>query len=144
MTASSGYTGSYVHSVDPKGRVVVPATAREHFGAGSHLWVRRDHIAMYDATGWAGFMQKLRELKDTRAMSRDQFNQVLARVYPVSPDSQGRFVLPTLARTELDVRSEVMFVGTDDCFSIYPIEKAPNVEGESVDDLFDLIDTLPL
>ena len=138
------YYGSYDHTVDPKGRVVVPALFRDEFRNGGHLALRRDHIALYDPAGWERFMTKLRELRDAGEVSRPQFNQLMALSSPITPDSQGRFGLPQRLRDTAGITGNSVFVGVDDYLAIHSPETAPIPAGDEFDALMDAFDGLPL
>jgi len=140
----SSYYGSYDHSVDPKGRVVVPALFRDDFRNGGHLSLRRDHIALYDPEGWAQFMVKLRDLRDQGAISRPRFNQLMALSSPITPDSQGRFGLPQRLRDSAGITGNAVFVGVDDYLAIHSPATAPIPVGDDFQALMDDYDGLPL
>ena len=138
------YYGSYDHTVDPKGRVVVPALFRDRFRDGGHLSLRRDHIALYDPEAWEAFMIKFRELRDTGVVSRPSFNKMMAMSVPVAPDSQGRFGLPARLREVAGITSNAVFVGVDDYLAIHSPETAPIPVGSDFEALMDDFDGLPL
>ena len=138
------YAGSYDHTVDPKGRVVVPALFRDDFRNGGYLSLRRDHIGLYDPVGWDSFITRFRDLRDSGAISRPSFNQVLALSSPVSPDSQGRFGLPQRLREAAGITTNAVFVGVDDYLAIHSPATAPIPVGADFDALMDEFDGLPL
>lgn len=139
-----GFWGTFDHSVDTKGRVVVPAAYRDDFRDGGHLLLRVDHIALYDPAGWTRFIERFRELKDTGAVTRPYFNQVMALSSPVTPDSQGRFGLPSRLRTSAGIGGSVVFVGVDDYFALHAPETAPHPEGAEFAAVMAELDRLPL
>lgn len=138
------FFGSYDHTVDPKGRVVVPAQFRDDFRNGGHLSLRRDHIALYDPAGWDSFITKLRDLRDQGAIARPRFNQIMALSSPITPDSQGRFGLPQRFRDNADITTNAVFVGVDDYLAIHSPATAPIPAGDDFDALMDEFDGLPL
>ena len=138
------YIGSFEHSVDGKGRVVVPSQFRDDFRDGGHLQMRRDHIALYDPAAWQAHMEKLRVLVASGELKRPQFNQLLALSADVSPDAQGRFGLPSQLRQMAEIGYRVQFVGADDYLAIYSIANQPVPEPEIFDQLMDVYDGLPL
>lgn len=138
------FSGTFDHSVDSKGRVVVPAAFRDEFRDGGHLSLRRDHIALYDPVGWSRFIERLRELRDNGAITRPYFNQVMALSSPISPDTQGRFGLPQRLRDSAGIGANVMFVGVDDYFALHAPATAPHPEGDDFSAVMDQLDGLPL
>jgi MraZ protein len=138
------FLGSFDHTVDPKGRVVVPAQYRDDFRDGGHLSLRRDHIALYGPAGWEQFMDKLRSLLAEREITRPEFNQLMAASAFVTPDSQGRFGLPPKLREMARIGDKATFVGADDYLAIHATETAPVPEADSFASLMDTFDGLPL
>ena len=106
------FMGEYNHSIDAKGRAIVPAKFREllgdHFivtkGLDGCLWVFPDEE-------WESFSEKLRSLpvanKDARRFSR--FFQAGAN--EVEPDKMGRILLPQTLRDYAEVDKDIVFVG---------------------------------
>lgn len=138
------YLGSFDHSVDPKGRVVVPAQFRDRFRDGGRLSMRRDHIALYDPAAWEVFMDKLRALLADGAITRPAFNDILAVSAEIGPDGQGRFGLPAKLREMAEIDDRVTFVGADDYLAIYAEARRPVPEGTAFESLMDTFDGLPL
>lgn len=140
------FVGSFDHTVDPKGRLVVPSQYRDQFRAGGHLSLRRDHIALYDPAGWERFMDRLRRSYQEGAILRPEFNQIMAVSADIAPDGQGRFgVTPKLRElAEIATESKVVIVGVDDYLGIYRPDRAPVFEAPSLDPVLDKLESLPL
>ena len=98
------FIGSYSHSLDGKGRLVVPQPFREELGKTFYIAPSRDfsYAALYPAAAWAkvrdGF-QKLAFLDQMLNMFLDQFDAMSFRGQEC--DAQGRLLLPPKVREEL-------------------------------------------
>ena len=139
------YTGRYELSVDPKGRVVVPAAFRDDFGDGSQISMRRDHITLYGKDGWDAFITRFRELRSIGTVSSRGFMTIMASSAPVHPDTQGRFGLPQRFRDAHGIGGQVVVIGHDDHLAIYHPDRAPALAvGDELAAFWDEFEGLPL
>ena len=84
--------GKYRHSVDPKGRLFVPAKLREELGDAFYVTLGLDHcVSVYTEAAWQRCMEKYNNLSmsQSRAM-----RLLLANAAKCEPDKQGRFLNP--------------------------------------------------
>ena len=98
------FIGSYSHSLDSKGRLVIPQTYREGLGKTFYIAPSKDfdYVALYPNAAWArarhGFA-KLGTMNSEINMFLDQFDALSFRGQEC--DAQGRLVLPPRVRDEL-------------------------------------------
>ena len=120
--------GAYIHSVDPKGRIIIPQFFRDQIGARFVVGVNtaQDAIAVYPFDVWQGRIEMLERLVEkNRALER-----ILARFsmlsYPdASFDQQGRVLIPALLRTKfLNQAQAVLVSGAYDYVRIVSEEQA--------------------
>lgn len=136
--------GAYIHSVDPKGRIIIPQFFREQINDSFVIGVNtaQDAIAVYPFDVWKERIDFLGELvKKNRSLER-----VLARFsmlsYPdASYDQQGRVLIPALLRNKfLQNTQSVLVSGAYDYVRIISQEQA-ELEDQSFEnvDILDLI-----
>ena len=97
--------GKYRHSVDPKGRLFVPAKLREELGDAFYVTLGLDHcVSVYTEAAWQRCMEKYNNLSmsQSRAM-----RLLLANAAKCEPDKQGRFLIPTELRDYANIRQNV-------------------------------------
>lgn len=148
------YSGSYDLTVDPKGRMVIPAIFRERFRDGGQVAIRRgapeadgsakSYVAVYDRDSWNDHMVKLRRLRDEERIPRPVFDTLTAWSTPINPDTQGRFGVPQEYRNVAEISSSVVMIGTDDHLKIYAPSNAPAPVGADFDAVMDVFNGLPL
>ena len=85
------FMGEYSHTIDTKGRLIVPSKFRESLGDSFVVTKGLDGcLFVYDMTEWKSFEEKLKELpmshRDTRKFARF----FLAGASQVEVDKQGR------------------------------------------------------
>lgn len=107
------FTGSVEHSLDDKGRLVVPARFRERLGAGFFVTIAQPDpcLALYPAATWAELCAKLEAapVKDARYRSFVRF--LFAHTDEASCDAQGRLMLPAALRSYAGIEKDVVSLG---------------------------------
>jgi MraZ protein len=108
------FTGSVEHSLDDKGRLVVPARFRERLGAGFFLTIAEPDpcLALYPASAWAEFCAKLEAAPVKDARYRAFVRHLFAHTEELSCDNQGRLVLPAALRSWAKIEKEVVSIGS--------------------------------
>ena len=108
------FTGSVEHSLDDKGRLVVPARFRERLGSGFFVSIAEPDpcLALYPASTWAEFCARLETapLKDARY--RAFVRHLFAHTEELSCDNQGRLVLPAALRAWAHIEKDVTSIGS--------------------------------
>ncbi len=131
------FIGEYSHTVDEKGRLIIPSKFRD--GLGSEFVVTKGLdgcLFVYDNSEWKVLEDKLRALpltnKDARAFAR----YMLAGAAQVELDKQGRVLIPQVLRTFADLDKDVVLIGVGARVEIWNKEKWENA---SFDDNMDEI-----
>jgi len=104
--------GEYSHSIDPKGRLIVPAKYREALGLEFVVTKGLDGcLFVYPKREWESIEEKFRQVplttKDARKFSRFFF----AGAAMVELDKQGRVLLPSVLREYAGLDKDVVLVG---------------------------------
>lgn len=116
--------GEYEHSLDVKGRLIMPAKLREDIGEKFIVTKGLDGcLFAFSVTEWTNFEQKLRALpisnKDARAFTRFFF----AGAMDCEIDKQGRFLISSNLREFAGLERDVVIVGMDSRIEIWSKEK---------------------
>ncbi|MBR1634046.1 MAG: division/cell wall cluster transcriptional repressor MraZ [Lachnospiraceae bacterium] len=106
------FMGEYSHSVDAKGRLIMPAKFREQLGGEFVVTKGLDNcLFVYSNEEWAGIEAKFREIplttKDARKFARFFF----AGAAEMELDKQGRILLPQVLREFAGLKKDVVLVG---------------------------------
>ncbi len=133
------FMGEYSHTVDEKGRLIIPSKFREELGDRFVVTKGLDGcLFVYPEDEWKVFEEKLRALpltnKDARAFAR----YMLAGAAEVEPDKQGRILLPQVLRTFGELDKDVVLIGVVSRVEIWNREKwESTVSAVNVDELDD-------
>src|SRR3981081_2931703 len=94
------FTGSVAHSLDDKGRLVVPARFRERLGAGFFLTIAEPDpcLALYPASTWSDVCARIEAAPVKDARYRNFVRHLFAHTEELSTDGNGRLVIPAALR----------------------------------------------
>ena len=105
------FMGTYDHSIDAKGRVIVPAKFREELGDSFVVTLGLDGcLFVYPQEDWEDFVKQLRELpgsKEARKLQR----YFMAGAASCELDKQGRTLIPANLREKAGLEKDIVFVG---------------------------------
>ena len=128
------FVGEYSHTIDEKGRLIIPAKFRE--GLGKEFVVTRGLFA-YPMDAWEEFEEKLRELPGTGNNDARKFIRFFtAKAAVAEPDKQGRILIPSALREHAGLKKEVVLTGVLDRVEIWDVDKWN--EYNDYDDLDDI------
>lgn len=130
------FMGTYDHSIDAKGRVIVPAKFREELGDSFVVTLGLDGcLFVYPQEDWEDFVKQLRELpgsKEARKLQR----YFMAGAASCELDKQGRTLIPATLREFAQMKKEVVLTGMADRIEIWSKEKW--IENNSYEDMDDI------
>ena len=119
------FIGEYEHSVDAKGRVIMPAKLREE-GIGEKFIVTKGLdgcLFAYSKTEWTNFEEKLKTLPLTNKNARDFVRFFLSGAVECEIDKQGRFLIPNNLRTYATLEKEIIIIGVGTRIEIWNKQK---------------------
>jgi len=105
------YTGEYNHTIDNKGRMIVPAKFREALGE-SFMVTRGvgNCLEIYDMEEWERYVSKLREMTgEASTMKMIRFK--VSGAHEVDIDKQGRTLIPVNLREWAGLEKDVVLAG---------------------------------
>ena len=118
------FIGEYEHSVDAKGRVIMPAKLREDIGEKFIVTKGLDGcLFAYSTTEWSNFQEKLKTLPLTNKNARDFVRFFLSGAVECEIDKQGRFLIPNNLRMYATLEKEVMIIGVGTRIEIWNREQ---------------------
>lgn len=106
------FIGEYEHSVDAKGRVIMPAKLREDIGEKFIVTKGLDGcLFAYSFNEWTNFEEKLKTLPLTNKNARDFVRFFLSGAVECEIDKQGRFLIPGNLREYGTLEKEIIIIG---------------------------------
>ncbi len=130
------FMGTYDHSIDTKGRVIVPAKFRETLGDSFVVTLGLDGcLFVYPNEEWEDFVRQLKELpgsKEARKLQR----YFMAGAAPCDVDKQGRVLIPSNLREKAELEKDIVFVGVMSKIEIWSRKRwDENDDFDNVDDI---------
>lgn len=112
------FMGEYNHTVDAKGRLIVPSKFREQLGDEFVVTKGLDGcLFVYENTEWKALEEKLHALPLTNARKFSRF--FLAGATTCEVDKQGRILLPAVLRDFAGIDKEAVLVGVGSRIEIW-------------------------
>jgi MraZ protein len=111
----AGFVGRYEHSLDMKGRVILPAKFRTHFEQGGFLTEHSEGcIALWTLGEFERQMDSMQEQSAQGQVERNRARLWASSSAEVEIDRQGRMPIPAHLRTFAELESEVLVLGVID------------------------------
>lgn len=119
------FRSSSFHTIDPKGRIIIPARFRKVLKAddeyGVVVSIKDGCIYAYTFDEWKNLEQKIRA---ARSAIMEKFKRFfLGNACPLKCDKQDRILIPQSLRTYADIDKEIVLVGVLNRFEIWSREK---------------------
>ncbi len=106
------FMGEYNHTIDAKGRLIIPSKFREALGDEFVVTKGLDGcLFVYDNKEWSAFEEKLKSLPLTNKDARRFVRFFLAGATLAEVDKQGRILVPGTLREFAGLEKEVVLVG---------------------------------
>jgi MraZ protein len=121
------FYGEFLHSIDRKGRLILPSKFREVAKANfiEKFFVTRGLdkcLFMFSEEEWRSQETKFKSMPFTKQESRI-FNRIyFSGALDVVPDRQGRILLPQFQKDYAQIKKEVVIVGVSNRIEIWGAE----------------------
>ena len=142
------FTGNYEHSLDDKGRVIVPAKIREQvlsqgLGQGEGFIVTPSPdgcLFLYTPKEWEKIGAQLASQPRGRADLRKFQRRFFSMADYVKLDSQGRILIPERLRSKFGIEKDVVFAGSFDRVEVWAAAawRAQEEDDEGYEDQFEV------
>ena len=134
------FMGEYNHTIDIKGRLIVPTKFREQLGEAFVIAKGNDGcLAIYTNEAWETFMKKIQALpanKDIRTYVRAIAGSAVA----VETDKQGRVLVPGNLREYAGLDKDVVLAGVIDKIEVW--DKQRWSEQTNIDNIDDIAEEM--
>jgi len=131
---ASQFRGRGEHAIDDKGRLTLPAQMRKALQGGGCLVVLDGRPVIWDEPTYQRAVDELNARVADGDLTSSQVRAFLANTHLVSPDTQGRIVIPHAVRVEADLDRDVVVLGAGPRIEIVPVTEASLEAFVGVDD----------
>lgn len=120
----SMFMGEYSHSIDAKGRLIIPSKFRELLGEEFVLTKGLDGcLFIFPNDEWTSFEEKLRALPLTNKSARTFSRFFVAGATSCELDKQGRILVPATLREFAGLEKDVVLTGSINRIEVWSKEK---------------------
>lgn len=114
------FMGEYNHTLDAKGRLIIPSKFREVLGEEFVVTKGMDGcLFVFAHPEWQAFEEKLRSLPMIDKEARQFTRFFLAGAANVEVDKQGRILLPAVLREFADIIKDAVLIGVGSRIEIW-------------------------
>ena len=118
------YMGEYNHTLDTKGRLIVPSKFRELLGDEFVVTKGLDGcLFVYDNEEWQKFEEKLKVLPIGQKETRQFVRFFLAGAAGIEVDKQGRILIPGNLREFAGIEKDAVLIGVGTRIEIWSKER---------------------
>lgn len=112
----SAFKGSFIHSIDNKGRINLPAKLRKYLSpeANDTFIITRGFdqcIFAYPYDEWSNYEQQIRALPSSDSKSRFVMRHLLQYATEVQLDGQSRIMIPQSLLAFANIKNEALILG---------------------------------
>ncbi len=135
--------GEYHHSIDEKGRIIIPSKLRSELG--DTFVVTRGFencLFIYSIVEWEKIVTKLKNLPFTKKDARDFTRFFLSGATTLDFDKQGRINIPSTLITYANLNKECAVVGVNDRLEIWNLDSWNKFLSSNQDDLSNIAENL--
>ena len=126
------FTGTHEHGLDDKGRMVLPAKIRAQLGESGMVGMADGCLGLWTIDGFDEIADRLAAAVEAREAESSVLRKFMAFAAEVTPDAQGRVIIPQVLRTYAGLGSEVVVNGALDRAEIWAKETWESLVGSEV------------
>ena len=130
------FIGEYNHTIDSKGRLIVPAKFRESLGDEFVVTKGLDGcLFVYPMEEWNVFTNKLKDLPLTKKDARQFSRFFLAGAASCEVDKQGRILIPSVLRDFAGLEKDAVLVGVSSRIEIWSKSRWDDISDVDAEDM---------
>ncbi len=139
------YFGHYEHSLDEKGRLLLPRKIKEVLADSNTLYVLKGFegcLAVYNEEDFNRLCEECQKVSFNKKNSRSYLRIVLGSVIELNIDKVGRVQLPSQTLNKYHINKNVVIIGVGDHFEIWDKEAYDAYEKDTTDNFEAIAESL--
>lgn len=137
------FFGYYEHSLDDKGRLVIPSKMREE--AGTKLYIMKGYdgaLSIFKASSFKRMVEEAENIPFTKRNTRKYLRVQLGSTCEMDVDKQGRVQIPSQLLTKYEISKEVVILGVGDHIEVWDRNKYLEYEQEADESFEDIAEEI--
>jgi len=137
------FVGTFEHSLDDKGRVVLPTTFRSRLAEGGFLTPYENCLALWTPRNFEEFVERLRDKLRNQEAAPNAMRILMANAAEIRPDAQGRIAIPPRLRGTFGLDGgAVVLTGALDHIEVWNAERWGRISEQGEQSLADAVANL--
>ncbi len=128
------FMGEFNHTVDSKGRIIIPARFRELLGKTFVVTKGFDNcLSIYNMEDWERLQGSLAKMPMVSSGARVLRRMIVGSATEAETDKQGRILIPAPLRAYADIEKDAVLIGNIDHVEIWSKtswEKASDIDAD--------------
>jgi MraZ protein len=122
--------------MDEKGRVSLPAAFRREAGSERFILLQweKPYLTLFPEDVWAGVQERLLEYRRADSAAWSYIREITANAVEVSPDKQGRILIPAWLQEAASLKGTVVLSGVIDRIEIWDPKEFRKATQERAED----------
>lgn len=138
------FVGTFEHSLDDKGRVVLPSTFRVQMNDKGYLSQWDKCLGLWTEDDFADVARRLTEKVRAGEAPQEAIRAFSANAHEVRPDTQGRITIPQRLREFAHLERDAVVIGAIDRIEIWDAGRWGDQSGLADDSLIQAVTALGL
>jgi MraZ protein len=128
------YMGESDHSLDSKGRLIIPSRFKDELGDKIIITRAIDRcLCIYDLKAWEDFVSRLNKLPSISEQTRKLRRHFIGGSFEVEIDKQGRALIPAKLREYARINKDIVLSGVGSNIELWSKEEMDACEMEHED-----------
>lgn len=128
------YMGESDHSLDSKGRLIIPSRFKDELGDKIIIAKSIDHcLCIYDLAAWDEFVSRLNKLPSISDNARRLRRFFIGGSADVEIDRQGRALIPAKLREYAEINKDIVLTGVGSYIELWSREVLDKGEANTED-----------
>ena len=137
------FMGEYRHSLDSKGRIIIPSKFRDELKENFVVTRGLDGcLTIYTQAQWLEVFEQLKKLPNTKRETRMYIHMLTSKATECNPDNQGRILIPAALLKEAAIEKECVIVGVADHVEIWAKDRWESYYEEASESFEDIAEAL--
>jgi transcriptional regulator MraZ len=136
------FVGTFEHSLDEKGRVVLPSAFRSHLADHGFISQYESCLGLWTPEEFGNVADRLTEKVREGRTSQYALRAFAANAHEIKPDSQGRIVIPQRLRDYAGLARDVVIIGALERIEIWDAARWHEVSESSDQSLTEAVSEL--
>ena len=133
----NGFVGQYEHQMDQKGRVSLPSAFRREAESDRFVLLQwePDYLTLFPEAKWDEVQENLLDYRKRDPKAWSHVRLIIANAVEVSPDKQGRILVPSGLQSGAGLSGTVLLCGNIDRIELWDPQRYREAVQGHADDL---------